>query len=86
MADPHTKKLRVPTRYVEIAAVGATVASDTDCPEETRGLHVGTAGNITVVIDGRPLTVAVAGGVPFLGEFEQVLASGSTVQGVWALV
>jgi len=28
----------------------------------------------------------VAGGVPFLGEFDRVLASGSTVTGVWALV
>ncbi|MBS1301703.1 hypothetical protein [Loktanella sp. SALINAS62] len=86
MADPHTKKLRVPTRYFEIAAVGATVAADTDLHEDTRGLHIGTAGNITVEIGGSTLTVAVAGGMPFLGEFDRVLASGYTVTGVWALV
>ena len=40
-----------------------------------------------VMRNGKPfLAISVAGGVPFLGEFEQVLASGSTVTGVWALV
>ncbi len=84
MSD-HDKALRVPRQYVELAAGAVTV--DVACPQGTRALHIGTSGNISATMKGGSVTaMPVQAGVLLLGEFTAVLATGTTVTGVWAAV
>jgi hypothetical protein len=80
----HDKALRVPREYVELAAGAVTV--DVACPDGTRGLHIGTAGNISATTKGGSVTAMPVQPGLLLGEFTSVLAAGTTVTGIWAAV
>lgn len=83
MSD-HDKALRVPRYYLELAAGVVTV--DVACPQGTRALHVGTAGNISATMKGGSITAMPVQPGLLMGEFTAVLAAGTTVTGVWAAV
>jgi hypothetical protein len=80
----HDKALRVPRQYLELAA--GAVTADVACPQGTRALHIGTAGNISATMKGGSVTAMPVQPGLLLGEFTSVLAAGSTVTGVWAAV
>jgi hypothetical protein len=80
----HDKALRVPRQYQELAAGAVTV--DVACPDGTRGLHIGTAGNVSATMKGGSVTAMPVQPGLLLGEFTTLLAAGTTVTGVWAAV
>jgi hypothetical protein len=80
----HDKALRVPRQGQELAAGAVTV--DVACPDGTRALHIGTAGNISATMKGGSVTAMPVQPGLLLGEFTSVLAAGTTVTGVWAAV
>jgi hypothetical protein len=83
MSD-HDKALRVPRYYLELAAGAFT--TDVACPQGTRALHIGAAGNISATMKGGSVTAMPVQPGLLLGEFTSVLAAGTTVTGVWAAV
>lgn len=85
MADLHSKAQRVPRLYTQLDN-GGPITSDANCPEGTRGLMIGTAGNLSAAMKGG-IIIAMPVQAGFVaGEFVTVLASSSTVEDVWAAV
>lgn len=80
----HEKHNRVPRAYIQLASGAVTV--DVACPEGTRCLQIGTAGNISATMKGGAINAMPVQPGLLLGEFTSVLAAGTTVTGVWAAV
>lgn len=79
----HDKYQSVPRLYTQLDG-GGTIGTDADCPAKTRGLYIGTAGTLSATMVGGSITSMPVQAGLLLGEFTAVLASGSTVEDVWA--
>lgn len=85
MSDLHSKAQRVPRLYVQLDG-GGLIGTDTDCPEGTRGLLVGTEGTLSAVMSGGSVDLMPVKAGTIMGEFKQVLTSGTSAQDIWAIV
>ncbi len=83
MTAPHQKAQRPPRLYTELDG-GGSIGSDADCPSDTRGLLIGSDGDLSAVMKGGTVVSmpVLSGFLP--GEFVTVLSAGSTVSDVWA--
>jgi len=80
----YDREITIPGDFVQLAS-GAPSSGPYDCPDRTRGVLVGVAGTLDVVmLNGEARTgIPVPAGI-MPGRFAQV--TGGTAQNIWAIL
>ena len=84
--DRHDKSVRPPTDLILVAS--GQVATDTPLPEETRGLLIGTAGNLNITTTGgnRDSVPFQAGMTPICATAIRVSNGMGDASNIWAVI
>ena len=81
----HDKAIAPPNDFVQLHAA-APAGSNQACPANTRGLMVGTAGTLNVVMANGQTRTGVPFPAGFTPGFFAAVNTGGTAQNIWAVV